>query len=85
MVQYAGIISYIILLLMRIPLSKVIGDAGIGLFAPAYEIFFLITIFTSYCMTRTMAGIIRYRVKRDQYKNAKRAFRAAFSMDNAHE
>ncbi len=81
MVQYAGIISYIILLLMRIPLSKVIGDAGIGLFAPAYEIFFLITIFTSYCMTKTMAGIIRYRVKRDQYKNAKRAFRAAFSMD----
>lgn len=81
MVQYAGVISYIIFLLMRIPLSKVIGDAGIGLFAPAYEIFFLITIFTSYCMTRAMAGIIRYRVKRDQYKNAKRAFRAAFSMD----
>ncbi|MDE7131894.1 MAG: polysaccharide biosynthesis C-terminal domain-containing protein [Lachnospiraceae bacterium] len=81
MVQYAGIISYIILILMRIPLSKVIGDAGIGLFAPAYEIFFLITIFTSYCMTKAMSGIIRYRVKRDQYKNAKRAFRAAFSMD----
>lgn len=39
MVQYAGIISYIILLLMRLTLSKVIGDAGVGLFAPAYEIF----------------------------------------------
>lgn len=81
MVQYAGIISYIILLLMRLPLSKVIGDAGVGLFAPAYEIFFLITIFTSYCMTKAMSGIIRYRVRRDQYKNAKRAFRAALSMD----
>ena len=52
MVQYAGIISYMILLIMRIPLSKAIGDAGVGLFAPAYEIFFLITIFTAYSMTK---------------------------------
>lgn len=81
MVQYAGIISYIILLFMRIPLSKVIGDAGVGLFSPAYEIFFLISIFTSYSMTRAMSAIIRYRVRREQYKNAKTAFRAAFGMD----
>lgn len=81
MVQYAGILSYMILLIMRIPLSKAIGDAGIGLFSPAYELFFLITIFTSYSMTRAMAALIRYRVKREQYKNAKTAFRAAFSMN----
>ena len=70
MVQYAGIISYIILLLMRIPLSKVIGDAGVGLFSPAYELFFLITLFTCYSMTGTMSAIVRYRVKREQYKNS---------------
>lgn len=81
MVQYAGIISYMLLLIMRIPLSKMIGDAGIGLFAPAYELFFLITIYTSYSMTKAMAGLIRYRVKREQYKNAKTAFRAACGMD----
>lgn len=81
MVQYAGIISYIILLVMRIPLSKVIGDAGVGLFSPAFELFFLITLFTCYSMTGAMSAIIRYRVKREQYKNARRAFRAILFMN----
>ncbi len=77
LIQYAGLLSYIILLAMRIPLSKVIGDAGIGLFAPAFEIFFLIALFTSYSMTGAMSGIIRYRVKREQHRNAKQVFHAA--------
>ncbi len=81
LVQYAGILSYAILLIMRIPLSKTIGDAGVGLFAPAFEIFLLITLFTSYSMTGAMSAIIRYRVKREQYKSARKAFRAAFFMD----
>lgn len=80
-VQFAGILSYMLLLLMRIPLSGVIGDAGVGLFAPAFEIFLLITLLTSYSMTGAMSAIIRYRVKREQYKSAKKAFRAAFLMD----
>lgn len=81
LVQYAGILSYALLLVMRIPLLKVIGDAGMGMFAPAFELFFLITLFTSYSMTGAMSSIIRYRVKREQYKNARSAFRAAFLMD----
>lgn len=81
LVQFSGVFSYAILLVMRIPLMNVIGDAGIGLFAPAFELFFLITLFTSYGMTNAISGIIRYRVKREQYRNAKRVFRAAFFMD----
>ena len=81
LVQFSGVISYAILLVMRIPLMNVIGDAGIGLFAPAFELFFLITLITSYGMTNAISGIIRYRVKREQYRNAKRVFRAAFFMD----
>lgn len=81
MVLTAGIWSYIILLLMRIPLSRVIGDAGMGLFAPAFELFWLITLFTSYSMTKAMTGIVRYRVKREQYKSAGKVFRAAFFMN----
>lgn len=79
--QFAGVLSYAILLIMRIPLMNVIGVAGLGLFAPAFELFFLITLFTSYSMTGAMTGIIRYRVKREQYRNAKKVFRAAFFMD----
>lgn len=81
LIQSAGILSYIILLLMRIPLSKVIGDAGMGLFAPAFEIFMLATFATSYSMTGALAGVIRYRVKREQHRNAKKAFGAAFFMN----
>ena len=79
--QFAGVFSYAILLVMRVPLMNVIGDAGVGLFAPAFELFFLITLITSYGMTNAISGIVRYRVKREQYRNAKRVFRAAFFMD----
>lgn len=81
MVQFASVLSYAILLVMRIPLMKVIGDTGVGLFAPAFELFFLITLFTSYSIMGVMTGIIRYRVKREQYRNAKKVFKAAFFMD----
>lgn len=81
--QYAGVLSYAMILGMRIPLAGVIGDEGVGLVAPAFEIFFLVTLFTSYATTAAMTGMIRYRVKREQYRNAKRAFRAAFFLDLA--
>lgn len=81
MVLTAGIWSYIILLLMRIPLSRVIGDAGMGMLAPTFELFWLITLFTSYSMTKSISGLIRYRVKREQYKNAGRVFKSAFFLN----
>lgn len=80
-VMYAGIISWMILFLMRIPLSGVIGDEGMGMFAPAFELFILITLITSYSMSRAMSGLIRYRVKRERHKNAGMVFRNAFFMD----
>lgn len=80
-IQFAGVLSYAILLIMRIPLMNVIGEAGVGLFAPAFELFFLVTLFTSYSMTSAMTGLIRYRVKREQFRNAKKVFRAAFFLN----
>lgn len=78
MTVYAGIITYIISLVMRIPLSRVIGDTGIALFAPAYELFILSALIFSYGISRTMAGLIRYRMKRAQYKSARKVFQIAF-------
>ena len=80
-IQFAGVLSYAILLIMRIPLMNVTGEAGVGLFAPAFELFFLVTLFTSYSMTSAMTGLIRYRVKREQFRNAKKVFRAAFFLN----
>lgn len=81
MVLTAGIWTYMILLVMRIPLSRVIGDAGMGLLAPAFELFWLVTLFTSYGMGRAMSGAIRYRIKREQYKNAGKVLKAAFIIN----
>lgn len=77
----AGIVSYMLLLLMRIPLSRVIGDAGAGLFAPAFELFILTNLVVSYGMSSAMSGIIRYRVKRERYRNAGKVFQTAFAMN----
>ena len=62
----AGIITYILLLAARIPLSRLIGDAGIGLLAPALELYMLAALLFSYGISRTMTGLIRYRMKRGQ-------------------
>ncbi|MCM1047553.1 MAG: oligosaccharide flippase family protein [Clostridiales bacterium] len=80
MSAYAGIIAYMLSLIIRIPLSKVIGDAGVGLFSPAFEIFTLITLFFSYGISRTMNGLIRYRIKRDQFKSARKVFSMALKL-----
>ncbi len=77
----AGIVSYMLLLFMRIPLSRFIGDEGVGLFAPAFEVFILTTLVTSYGMSNAVAGMIRYRIKRERFRNAKKVFRTAFSMN----
>lgn len=80
MAAYAGVITYILSLGIRIPLSRVIGDAGIGLISPAFELFTLISLFFSYGISRTMNGLIRYRVKRDQFKNARKVFLMALKL-----
>ncbi len=77
----AGIVSYMLLFLLRIPLSRVIGDEGLGLFAPAFELFVLTTLVVSYGMSGAMSGIIRYRVKRERYRNADKVFKTAFFMN----
>lgn len=80
MTAYAGIIAYIITLALRIPLCRVIGEEGVGVLAPAFEIFTLSAFLFSYGISRTMTGMIRYRVKREQYKNARKVFNVAFKL-----
>ena len=80
MTVYAGIIAYIICLGLRIPLCRFIGDEGVGLYAVAFEIFILITLLFSHGISRTITGMIRYRVKRAQYKSARKVFGAALRL-----
>lgn len=77
----AELVSYILLFFLRIPLSRVIGDVGAGFFAPAFEVFLLTTMVISFSMSRAVAGIVRYRVKRERYRNARKVFQTAFFMN----
>lgn len=81
MLLSAELASCLLLLFLRIPLSRTIGDAGTSLFCPAFEAFWLTTLVISGGMCRALAGIVRYRVKRERYRNARKALQTAFFLN----
>lgn len=70
-----NIIVYIALLLYRIPLSHIIGDNGVGYLSGPMEIFIGLSLLFGSGFTLTMHGMMRDRVRHDQYRNAGQVFR----------
>lgn len=75
-----GILTYIVILIFRIPLIHLIGEKGVAYFGMAYEFFLILTFFFSYGMTESVASMVRYRIKREQYRNASKVLRCALIM-----
>ncbi|MBQ9927667.1 MAG: polysaccharide biosynthesis C-terminal domain-containing protein [Lachnospiraceae bacterium] len=75
-----GIFTYIGCLIFRIPLFYLIGEKGVGYFGIVYEIYIVISFFFSYGLSEATASLVRYRMKRDQYKNAKKVLRGAMLL-----
>lgn len=67
-------ISYIILLLGRIPIYHMIGKDGMAYFSLAQETFLLVGGAIFYSMKEGIASLIRYRVRREQFKGVRRLF-----------
>lgn len=67
-------ISYIIILLGRIPIYHMIGKDGMAYFSLAQEIFLLVGGVLFYSMKEGIASLIRYRVRREQFKGVRRLF-----------
>lgn len=67
-------ISYIILLLGRIPIYHMIGKDGMAYYSLAQEIFLLVGGALFYSMKEGIASLIRYRVRREQFKGVRRLF-----------
>lgn len=67
-------ISYIIILLGRIPVYHMIGKDGMAYFSLAQEIFLLVGGVLFYSMKEGIASLIRYRVRREQFKGVRRLF-----------
>lgn len=67
-------ISYTIILLGRIPVYHMIGKDGMAYFSLAQEIFLLVGGVLFYSMKEGIASLIRYRVRREQFKGVRRLF-----------
>lgn len=77
---YAGITASVAGLLFRILLMSLIGEEGVGYFAPVNEIFIVCGLFITYGLAETTHSLIKYRIKREQYKSARRVFQCALSL-----
>ncbi len=73
----AGIISRIIGLLYRMPLQKTIGDAGMGYYSAAFQIYSLMLIISSYSLPVAVSKLVSARVSKGQYRNARRVYKGA--------
>ncbi len=73
----AGIISRLIGLLYRVPLTNIIGDEGNGLYAAAFQIYSIMLLISSYSLPLAVSKLVSSRVGKGQYKNARKIFRGA--------
>lgn len=70
----AGIISRIIGLLYRAPLTGIIGDEGNGYYTSAYNIYAIILLISSYSIPAAVSKVIAQKLALKEYKNAHRIF-----------
>lgn len=71
----SSLFSCLLMLLTRIPLSRIIGDMGMGYVSIGIEIVTVFSIGLSYGMARAVAGLIKYYVRRDLLHQARTAYR----------
>lgn len=76
----ASIISRLIGLIYRIPLTNIIGDAGIGNYNNAYVIYNVALILSSYSLPLAVSKLVSERVGKKEYKNSYRIFLCAISF-----
>ena len=74
----AGIVSRIIGLLYRGPLSSIIGDLGLGYYQSAYNFYTIILLVSSYSIPSAISKIIAQKLALKEYRNAHRIFLGAF-------
>ncbi|MCQ2493798.1 MAG: polysaccharide biosynthesis protein [Lachnospiraceae bacterium] len=73
----AGIITRIIGLLYRSPLSGIIGDLGLGYYQSAYNYYTIILLISSYSIPSAISKVIAQKLAVQEYKNAHRLFKGA--------
>lgn len=72
----AGVFS----LIFRIPLFYIIGEKGIAYFSIANELYVAAGCIFTYGLLEAVSALVRYRVKREQFRNAGRVLKVALLL-----
>jgi len=74
----ASIITRIIGLIYRIPLTGIIGDVGNNYYGCAFDIYSMLLLISSYSLPLAVSKMVSARVAKGEKKNAYRVFKGAF-------
>ncbi len=80
--DYNIFVTYLAIILMfvfRIILGKMIGDKGLAYFGVAGELWLVFSGMIAYGLTEAVASLVRYRIKREQYKSAQKVLSGAIT------
>lgn len=73
-------LAFIMVLIFRIPLGFMAGDKGLAYFGLANELFLVTAGTVAYGLSETAAVLVRYRVKRQQFKSAEKILRCTLMI-----
>ena len=74
---FAAIISRLIGAIYRIPLVRILGDEGMGIYGVAFEIYAMALILSSLSLPIAVSKLVSARQSVGQYRNAYRVFRCS--------
>ncbi len=73
----ASIISRIIGLVYRIPLTNILGDEGISYYSMANQIYNIVLMIASFSLPLAVSKLMAERIQKGEYRNANRVFLCA--------
>ena len=73
----ASLLSRVIGLLYRIPLTNIIGDEGNGIYASAYNVYNIILLLSSYSLPLAVSKLVSVRIGKRELRNAQRIYQGA--------
>lgn len=74
----AGLLSRVIGLIYKIPLTRIIGDEGMSYYSSAYEIYNLALLVSTYSIPVAISKLISAKDRSKEYKNSNRIVKVAF-------
>ena len=79
----ASILTRIMGIAFRIPLTRIIGDEGIGAYSNAYEIYNLALLLSTYSIPIAVSKLVSARESKKEYINSFRVFKTAMIFSAA--